>query len=338
MGKREGTHMNRSVLVWGGYGFIGSNLVKAFQKQGHRVSVLVRRAWLGPTPEWARGIRTYELNRGDENSVLRQAIGEAEIIYNLAGSCGAAQSNADPLSSLDENCANQLKFLEACAEVGTRPRVVFSSSRLVYGSPDQVPVDEMARALPNSMYAIHKLTAELYHALYGRNGAITYTICRISNPFGFHSDVHHTGYRSVINCFIDRAREGKPIVIYGDGSQVRDYIYIDDLVKALTLCGWSEYAANKVFNVGTGVGVSMREAAQYISDVFGGAGLQYQPWPESAARVETGDYVSDIGKLRNLLRFEASYDFRSAIDLLSGMIAPREMTPLARMVPAVQIA
>ena len=294
-------------LVWGACGFIGRSLVPALLQAGHEVSVLTRARSKYSLPKWSDSVRWIEADGTSSANKYLEAIRDADVVYNLAGVSGAVVSNQRPLESLDGNCRVQLEFLEACRIAGNLPHVVFASSRLVYGAVNRLPVDELSPAAPSSMYAAHKLCVEQYHQIYHSvHGAITYTVCRISNPFGLSSCGTGKGY-GVINSMIQRAMEGGTLSLFGDGSQVRDYLFIDDLVRALLLCGTNVAARNQLFNIGSGVGVSMLQAAETICEMVGRGDIRFQGWPAEYSKVETGDFVADIRKFSTATGFSPRY-------------------------------
>jgi len=255
-------------------------------------------------------------------AVLREAVRNAGLVFNVSGSSGAVSSNQDPLASLRENCVWQLEFLNACSTAGHRLHVVFASTRLVYGKPRSLPVGEAHPLAPESVYAAHKLCTEHYHQIYALQGAITYTICRISNPYGM--DERGSGKsHGVLNQMIQTALSHKPLTIFGDGKQIRDYIHIRDLVRALLLCGEHQAAVNDVFNIGSGEGVSMVDAALQIGCIAD-APVVFSPWPERYKLVETGDFVNSIEKARRLLGFVPKFNFENGIKeaILGGSATP----------------
>jgi len=313
----------KSVLVWGGLGFLGQPLVSKLLEGGMEVSVLCRSRKLYPAPVWASRVRWFELDGADPggNSVLFEAVSSASIIYDFAGSSGAAASNRQPSLSLDENCRTQLAFLAACEKAGHCPHVVFPSSWLVYASGQpgpggeagpKDPVDETCSLGPLSMYAAHRLCIEHYLKIYAARGWITYTICRISNPYGFDPAPTARGYK-VLNTFIQRALAGKPIEIFGDGRQLRDFIYISDVARALFHCGLVPEARNEVMNISSGNSHALVEAVETLIDLIGPSPVMFRPWPDEYRSVEPGDYRADISKARRLLGFHPEYDLKSGL-------------------------
>lgn len=302
------------VLIWGGLGFLGQHMAARLLSQGAAVSILCRSRRLYPAPPWASQVRWFELDEGpDQQATLLLAASSASVVYDLAGSSGAVASNRNPLESLEANCRSQLEFLMACEMTGNRPHLVYPSSWLVYGDMGPGPISEAHPVAPRSMYAIHKLCVEHYLQVFERKGKITYTICRISNPYGFDPSKPETAYK-VLNSFIQRALAGAPICLFGDGQQLRDFIYIADLVDALLLCGFSPQARNEVFNISSGRSHSLRDAVEMIGELVGETLVTYKAWPEEYKAVESGSYTADITKARTKLGFIPAYNLKAGLE------------------------
>lgn len=312
--------INKSrALVWGARGFIGRHLVADLLERGYDVSVLTRGGPCSPPPSWSSRVTWWPLDSAPmRRTVFERALKGATVVYNLAGFSGAVASNQDPLASLDGNCRAQLEFLEACAASRAFPHIVFTSSRLVYAPQGKTAVSETHPLEPRSMYAVHKLSIEHYHKIYAAAGVLTYTICRISNPFGPDPEPDAKSY-GFINSLIERGRRGDPLTLFGRGHQLRDYLYIRDLVEALVLCAERAEARNEVFNVSRGRSVSMFEAALIIRDRTGDSAITFQPWPADHVAVESGDYVADVTKAQTLLGFAARHDLPSGLDDMLGL-------------------
>lgn len=304
----------KPILVWGATGYIGSHLVRDLVSRQLPILALTRQpasvepAFQDPLVRWI-SVPTDD----PELSVLTEAIQQVDLIYNLAGTSGAVASNLDPMASLHGNSYIQARFLEACGKAANRPHVVFASSRLVYGPPDSLPVTERFPVKPTSYYGAHKLCVENYHQIAALRSEISYTICRISNPYGAHRSwlARSSGF---INYLIQRGCNRLPLNVFEDGRQLRDYIHISDLTQVLYLCGRSE-ARNEIFNIGGGRSISIRQAATVISQ-FTGAPINYVPWELEAALVESGDYIADISKARTLLGFEPNRLFETSVEEL----------------------
>ncbi len=303
-----------SVLVWGALGFLGQHMVARLLRHGATVSVLCRPRHLYPIPPWGSRVQWFEQQKGgDDQATLMSAVSSASLIYNFAGSSGAVASNQKPLESLEANCRTQLAFLEACERAGHRPHVVFASSWLVYGVTGGAPVSETHPVAPRSMYAAHKLCIEHYLQIFEQRNKITYTICRISNPYGFDPSGVGNTYK-VLNSFIQQALAGAPICLFGDGRQLRDFIQISDLADALIRCGYSPQARNELFNVSSGKSYTLLEAAETIGELAGAPKVLFKPWPEEYRAVESGDYVADISKARTKLGLMPAYELRAGLE------------------------
>jgi nucleoside-diphosphate-sugar epimerase len=306
----------KPVLVWGATGFIGQHLVEALVSRQVPVIGLTRRPQgLGSTPQHplVRWICIPEENASTE--AYADVIRQVDVVFNLAGVSGAVASNLNPITSLEGNLYIQARFLQACELAGTKPHVVFASSRLVYGTPDRLPVAEDAAIKPASYYATHKVALEHYHQIAAHRSVITYTICRISNPYGADGEAKPGQFRGFIDVMIDRACEGTPIEIFGDGHQLRDYLYVHELSDALILCATRPEARNEIFNIGYGESLSLVAAARIISE-YTGTPVVHRPWHPEAAIVESGDYVVDISKARRLLEFQPKFEFARTMQQL----------------------
>ena len=316
---------NFRVLVWGAKGFIGRALVEHLTEAGASVRVLTRpggarSASLSPGVEWV------ENDDANQDRAFDRALDGITVVFNLAGSSGAVASNQHPLESLESNCRVQLEFLAACARTRRRPHIVFASSRLVYAAGNGFPITEDHPVAPLSMYAAHKLCVEHYHRIFALRDQVTFTICRISNPFGLDRSAPGKGY-GFINALIQRALAGQRLTLFGGGRQLRDYLYIDDLARSLRLCGERVEARNEVLNVGFGSSLSILDAATRIQRALGGGAIDVQPWPKEYEAVESGDFVVDTTKLRRLLGWAPAYSFDA------GLACVKARALSARLVP-----
>jgi UDP-glucose 4-epimerase len=315
----------RLALVWGARGFIGSHLVPALLRDGWRVRALTRRL-AAAEPEWSADVDWIEYGESRREAFARALDGSA-VVFNLAGSSGAVPSNDAPLESLESNCRVQLEFLEACTRLETVPHIVFASSRLVYEPAGTRPVREDQRTAPRSIYAAHKLCVEHYHQVFGARGAVTYTICRISNPYGIDRSAagKHHGF---VNTLIHNALTARRLTIFGDGLQLRDYIHIDDLTTMLRLCVERTAARNEVLNIGLGSSVRIVDAARAIQRTFGGGNIEHLPWPPGYEQVESGDFVVDIGKAQALLGFTPRFTLETGLRRIRAHRATANDGPL----------
>lgn len=302
------------VLVIGGLGFIGVNLTAKLLEQGDRITVLTpdrgRHAEEAASFERA-GATIIEGDLRDRAAVAAAVRGQ-DVVMNLSGQSGAVRSMEDPWTDLDVNCRGNLVLLEALREHNRGAKIVFAGSRLQYGHPERVPVDEDAPQDALCLHAIHKQTVERYLALYRKLFGIRYAVARITNPYGPGQPAGRTAY-GVINRMIHLAIADRPLTIYGDGVQQRDYVHVDDVVSALRMLASSDRADGRVYNVGSGTGTRLIDLATTVIAIAGGGRVEHVPWPPLAEQVETGDFVADIS------RIAGEVGWRPAISLHAGL-------------------
>jgi UDP-glucose 4-epimerase len=297
------SYQKRGVLVVGGLGFIGGRLSSTLAAAGARVTIL------SPSRHKhhevvvdleAQGVQVLEGDVRDRHAMDASVRGQ-DVIFNLAGQSGALRSMEEPWTDLDVNGRGMLTLVEAVRRGNRGARVVFAGSRLEYGRVGSAPVGETHAADPLCVHAIHKLVAEQYLQLYKRLYNISYAVARITNPYGPGQPRSRTAY-GVVNRMIHLALANDALPIYGDGSQRRDYIYLDDVVDALLALGDPDrraVAAHDVYNVGTGVGTAIVDMANAITAAAGSGRVERVEWPPLAEQIETGDFVADISRIRS---------------------------------------
>ena len=295
-------YAGRRVLVIGGLGFVGVNVTDALVGMAAHVTVLtpVRERHAAQAAYFEqRGVTVFEGDIRDPHMMARHVAGQ-DVIFNLSGQSGAVRSMEDPWTDLDVNLRGNLVLLEAIRETAPAAKLVLAGSRLQYGKPSHLPVAESDARDPLCLHAIHKQTAEEYLRLYGRLFGIRSTVARVTNPFGPGQPSGRTAY-GIINRFIHLALEDKPLTLFGDGAQVRDYIYIGDLVDALLLLGSSDASDGRVYNVGSGTGTRIADVARLIIEIAGSGRVAHAPWPALAEQIETGDFVADTTRIQREL-------------------------------------
>ncbi|MBI4524210.1 MAG: NAD-dependent epimerase/dehydratase family protein [Deltaproteobacteria bacterium] len=294
------TLQNARVLITGGLGMIGSSIARKAVVHGAQVMIVDALLPLyGGNPFNIRDIRdSIQFVKADirDYEKIEKLVIDTDVIFHLAAQVSYVDSNKDPFTDLDINCRGHLNILEAFRKANKKAKVIFSSSRFVYGATERNPVDESHPLNCLSIYGIHKLAAERYCQFYGRAYGMRQTIFRIANPYGPGQQMRHSQY-GIVNWFIRLALEGKPLTIYGDGSQKRDYIFIDDLAEAMVMAASTETTDGKVYNIGSGVGTAFVEMAQTIAAIIPNTKLEHVEWPGERYFVETGDYITDISKI-----------------------------------------
>ncbi len=299
---------DRRVLIAGGDGFLGQNAAKALAGLSADITVLVRDE-AKAARHWPGKILAGDLK---DLSVAQRAVNGQDIVLDFVGVTSAVKSNQYPILSLQEECFPHLNLLTACAALPSPPLIVFPSSRLVYGKPLYLPVDEDHPTRPTNIYGVHKITVEHYLRIYEHSNGVPYLIFRISNPYGPYYAPKNKGY-GILNYFMQLALSGEPIRIFGDGSQIRDFIFVADLIDTL-LCAIATPACyNQTFNLGGQNPISLRAAAEAIARAAGGTPVICERWPQDYQSVETGDYVSSTGKLRRVLDLPSPTSFEDGL-------------------------
>ena len=293
------------VLVIGGLGFIGVNLTAKLVESDARVTVMTpsRDRHTGPASDFERdGVTVVSGDLRDADRMSSLVRGQ-QLVINLSGQSGAVRSMEDPWTDLDVNLRGNLVLLEALRAHNREAKVVFAGSRLQYGHPEQLPVQEDSAKHPLCLHAIHKQTVEQYLELYANLFGIRYSIARITNPYGPGQPRSRTAY-GVINRMIHQAIADRPLTIYGDGAQQRDYVHVDDVVEALIVLATSPKADGRAFNVASGTGISLIDLAKQIIEIAGAGRIEHVAWPELAHQIETGDFVADISRIRSELGWQ----------------------------------
>jgi len=308
-------NMADKVLITGGAGFIGSNIAHALVKTGARVTVLDAMLPLyGGNLFNLAGIRDeVEFVEGDirDAELANRLVKGKDVVFNLAAQVSYIDSKEEPFLDLDINGAGHLTVLEAVRRQAPEAKVLFSSSRLVYGKILTLPVREDHATDPLSIYGIHKLLGEKYYRYFADTYGIHTVSVRIPNPYGPRQQMKHSKY-SIVGWFVRQAMEGKVLTIYGDGSQERDYLYIDDIVDAfLRLAEAGE--AGEVYNIGTHERVKFGDMVDAVLREVGSGRKEYVPWPENYEKNETGNYIADTTKIHELTGWEPSIPLKEGI-------------------------
>lgn len=304
-----------SILIIGGFGFLGRNLYQHLIQSGFSNVNILSNVRLSPDDPFQKVFKS-RLYHGSINSiqVVESAIADHDVIFSFAGVSGAAGSFTTPFEDVHVNLEGHLNVLEACRRKGSEIKVVFPSTRLVYGKPVFLPVDESHPLNPQSFYAIHKNTAEYYYQLYSRISPVKTVILRISNPYGFNFNPEAMGY-SILNQFIYKAIKGEKILVYGDGSQKRDYFHINDLSRLMEEAIFNENLAGQIYNVGSGRPTSLMEVVKTIQKFIPGTVYEQVEWPTLEKKIETGDYYSDISKIKQDTNWHPAIDLERGIGM-----------------------
>jgi len=297
------------VLVTGGLGFIGSNLARALVELGARV-VLVDSL----VPEYGgnranvAGIEdrvTVNVSDVRDPHSFRSLVQGQEILFNLAGQTSHLDSMTDPTTDLEINAAAQLSILEACRHHNPAVKIVFASTRQIYGRPQYLPVDERHPVAPTDVNGINKAAGEAYHMLYGQVHGLRVVALRLTNTYGPGMRVRDAR-QTFLGIWIRAVLTGEPFEIWGDGTQRRDLLYVDDAVRAFLLAGSRDEAVGEVFNVGSPVSVTLAGLAETLVRVAGQGAFRIVPFPPERQAIDIGDFYADDAKIRAALGWSAT--------------------------------
>ena len=292
-------YRGRKVMVTGGVGFIGSNLVRALVQCGADVLVVDSLiADYGGNLFNIDGIADcVRLNIADvrQQTTMNYLVRDRAVIFNLAGQVSHIDSMRDPYTDLEINCRSQLTVLEACRNHNPPVKVVYAGTRQVYGKPDSLPVSEKHLVRPTDVNGINKAAGEYYHLVYNNVFGVRGCSLRLTNVYGPRQLIRHNR-QGFIGWFIRLAIEDRPIQLYGDGSQLRDFVYVEDAADAFLRAGADDRCNGEVFNVGGDRAVSLLELANLLIEVAGSGRIEYVDWPADKKAIDIGSFYADSAK------------------------------------------
>jgi len=305
----------KRVLVTGGLGFIGSNLASCLVQLGSEV-ILVDSL----IPEYGGNLYNIEGIRDrvrvnisdvrDEHSMKYLLQGQ-DYLFNLAGQTSHMDSMQDPDTDLEINCRAQLSILEACRKHNPSVKVVFASTRQIYGKPEYLPVDEKHLLRPVDVNGINKMAGEWYHILYNNVYGIRSCALRLTNTYGPRMRVKDAR-QTFLGIWVRLLVEGKPFEVW-DGEQLRDFTYVDDAVDALLLAAANDAGNGQAFNLGGECAISLKDLASLLVDANGGGEYKVRSFPEDRKRIDIGDYYADDRLIRKALGWEPKVPLREGL-------------------------
>jgi UDP-glucose 4-epimerase len=294
---------NARVLITGGLGFIGSNLARRLVEAGARVTLVD-----SLIPEYGGNLFNVEDLRGkvtvniadvrDEHSMKHLVLGQ-DVLFNLAGQTSHMDSLQDPYTDLEINCRAQLSILETCRQYNPDIKIVFASTRQIYGKPEYLPVDEKHLLRPTDVNGINKMAGEWYHILYNNVYGIRACALRLTNTYGPRMRVKDAR-QTFLGIWIKSLVEGNPFDVWG-GDQLRDFTYVDDAVEALLLAATKEEANGQIYNLGGCEVISLRELADLLVKIHSSGNFHVRVFPNDRKRIDIGDYYADDSKIRSEL-------------------------------------
>ena len=305
----------KRVLITGGLGFIGSNLARRLVSL--RAEVLLVDAMVpgfgGNMFNIQQIQKQVRVNFCDvrECYSMNYLVRDQDVIFNLAGSFNYLDAVEDPWRDLELTCRGALSLLEACRNNNPFAKVVFTGNRSQYGRIDSLPVREDQVRRPLQINAINNIAAEEYHILYNNVHEVKTTCLRLTNTYGpRHQMRHHK--QGVVNWFIRLIIENREVPIFGDGRQVRDINYVDDVVEALLLAAMSEKANGQVYNLG-GEPIALLDLVKIMIDLTGKGGYRFMEYPDQFRVFDSGDYVADYGKIKKDLGWKPKVSLRHGL-------------------------
>jgi len=311
-----GAYRGSRVLITGGMGFIGSNLVHRLVELDAQVTLVDSLIPIyGGNQRNIAGIehrvRVNIADVRDEYSMNYLVQGQ-DYLFNLAGQTSHLDSMTDPYTDLEINCRAQLSILEACRKHNPHLKLVYASTRQIYGKPDYLPVDERHLLHPVDVNGVNKMAGEWYHILYNNVYGIRACALRLTNTYGPRMRVKDAR-QTFLGIWIKRLIDEEPIQVFGDGSQIRDFNYVDDVVEALLLAGASSAADGGIFNLGSDETINLRDLAALMIDINGGGSFEIVPFPPDRKAIDIGDYYADYRLIQGRLGWRPKVPLREGL-------------------------
>ena len=235
-----------------------------------------------------------------------------DFLFNLAGQTSHLDSMSDPYTDLEINCRAQLSILEACRKQNPRVKIVYTSTRQMYGKPDYLPVDERHLVHPTDVNGINKMAGEWYHIVYNNVHGIRAVSLRMTNTYGPRMRVKDAR-QTFLGVWIKRLIDGEPIEVWGDGTQIRDFNYVDDVVDAVLLAATMDDAHGQIFNLGSDETINLRDLAALCVEVNGDGNYKIISYPTDRKPIDIGDYYGDYRKIRGKLGWQPRVNLREGL-------------------------
>jgi len=296
----------KNILITGGLGFIGSNLaLKLVDLEAH-VTVVD-----SLIPEYGGNLFNIEghgnrikINIADIRDEFSMAhlIQGQDYLFNLAGQTSHIDSMQNPYIDLDINCRAQLFILEACRRHNPDIKIVYASTRQIYGKPDHLPVSEDHILHPTDVNGINKMAGEWYHILYSNVYGIRACGLRLTNTYGPRMRIKDAR-QTFLGVWIRNLIENKAIEVWGDGLQIRDFNYVDDVADAMLIAALSEATNGQVYNLGSPEHISLKELADTMICIHGQGKYEIIPFPGDRKVIDIGDYYGDFEKIKSALNW-----------------------------------
>ena len=305
------------VLVTGGLGFIGSNLAKRLVEDGNEVIIVdnLMKNYGGNLhniSNFSKNITWHSYDIRDVSSI-KKILKDIDIIFNLASQIGHSFSMTNPNEDLDINTVAQLNFLEAIKINCPEALIIYTSTRQVYGAPRYKPVDENHPINPPDINGINKFAAEQYHLLYHRVYGLKTVVLRLTNTYGPRMRIKDAR-QTFLGIWIRNLIEGKKIQVFGDGEQLRDLNFVEDVVDALISCSINKNAVGRVFNIGSKEVISLSSLAKDICTLKENSKWEFVPFPEHKKLIDIGNYYTDFTLAKNILNWEPKIGLKEGLE------------------------
>ncbi len=306
----------KHILITGGLGFIGSALAKTLVDAGAEVTLVD-----SLIPEYGGNFFNIDdikdqvtVNISDVRDPFAMAhlVKGKDFLFNLAGQTSHIDSMHDPFTDLNINATAQLSILEACRNHNPEVKVIFASTRQLYGKPEYLPVDETHPICPVDVNGINKLAGEWYHVLYNNVYGIKSCALRLTNTYGPGMRVRDAR-QTFLGIWVRNLIEGKPILVFGDGLQLRDFNFVNDVVDALIMAALSDKANGEIFNLGNSEVINLKDLATILCTMFKSGHYDVVPFPPERKAIDIGDYYSDFTKINKLLGWEPKISLKEGL-------------------------
>jgi UDP-glucose 4-epimerase len=305
-----------NILITGGLGFIGSTLARGLVELGAHVTLVD-----SLIPIYGGNLRNIagiedrvKVNIADvrDEYSMDYLVQGQDFLFNLAGQSSHLDSMRDPYTDLEINCRAQLSILEACRQHNPKLKLVYTSTRQIYGKPDYLPVDERHPLHPTDVNGINKMAGEWYHILYNNVYGIRACVLRLTNTIGPRMRVKDAR-QTFLGIWIKQLIDGEPIQIWGDGTHIRDFTYVDDAVEALLMAAADPAADGQIFNLGSDETINFRDLAKLLVEINGGGRYEIVPFPADRKPIDIGDYYADYRLILGRLGWRPKVPLREGL-------------------------
>ena len=308
--------VGKKILITGGMGFIGSNLARRLIELGNEITIVD-----SLIAEYGGNLRNLHdlrdeirINLSDirDEFSMKEIIKDKDYLFNLAGQTSHLDSMENPFVDLDINAKAQLSILEACRKNNPEIRVVFASTRQIYGKPNYLPVDENHPLNPVDVNGVNKIAGEQYHLLYNKVYGIATSVLRLTNTYGPRMRIKDAR-QTFLGIWIRNLLEGKPIQVFGNGSQRRDYNFVNDVVDAFLIVATSKIAIGKAYNLGAPDPLSLDETARLMCEKVDGSSYEHIPFPQNRKAIDVGDFICDYNTFSETFGWKPEVTFDQGI-------------------------